>query len=96
MKTITRKLVIDAKGTLAPFKFIEFTIGDRSIFVNENLLVDNQIPAAELKALSEFLSSEEVQDDLMFLPITTVVVNRLHTISENYSSRFFKEDFWIK
>lgn len=96
MATITRRLIVDSKGTLAPFTFVECKVNDRSVFVKENLLVDGKIPEAELKALATFLTTDEVEDDLSFFSGATIIVRSLYTNPEHYSTQRPKEDFWIK
>lgn len=94
--TITRKLVIDSKGTVAPFDFKDVKINDRSVFVKETLLVDGKIPETQLQALTAFLMSDEVQDDLMDLPVEAILVNRLHENVKDYAMRPFGTDYWIR
>ena len=93
---ITRKLVIDSKGTLAPFDFKDVKINDRTVFIKEILFVDGKIPETQLQALTAFLMTDEVQDDLMDFPVEAVIVNHLHESAAEYRMRLFGTDCWIR
>lgn len=94
--TITRRLIVDRKGTLVPFAFKEVKIGNQSVFVKETLWVDGKIPEAQLQALTTFFMSDEVQDELMDLPLDAVLVKRLHENVNDYSMGPFGTDYWIR
>lgn len=95
MNTIKRKLAIDRRGTMKEFSFEEIQIAGRSVFVRKDLLLDG-LPPKQLQALTSFLMSEEVQNDLMDFPVEAVLVNRIYENSDDYRMRPFGTDYWIR